>query len=141
MTAIQVGEIYLNIIPLNSETKGESGMNFDLFCQVLLYMACVAYRDVDCRVRQENKVKALLLYMWKSVNDNSKTARLVSSNRNNTLSQFAGSLNVFGSGSFSDSFLNHWMKDNFVDYATFQDTDDNRSGVTVRLYRIVFSGV
>jgi hypothetical protein len=61
-------------------------MNFDLFCKSLLYMAYIAYRDVDSRVTAPNKVKAILLYMWKAVNDNDKAMRLVNSNRSNTLS-------------------------------------------------------
>jgi hypothetical protein len=96
-------------------------------------MAYIAYRDVDSRVTAPNKVKAILLYMWKAVNDNDKAMRLVNSNRSNTLSQFAGSLNIFGSGSFSDSFLSSWLKDNFTDYASFfHDDHGSAAGAMVR---------
>jgi hypothetical protein len=108
-------------------------MSFDMFCKALVFMAFVAYRDADPRIQPQNKVKAILLYMWKAVNDNEKTARLVASNRANTLSQFAGSLNVFGSGAFSDLFLNNWLKDGFIDYATHIVDDPEKSGVTVSL--------
>jgi hypothetical protein len=69
--------------------------------------------------------------MWKAVNDSEKTVRLVTNNRNHTLSQFAGSLNIFGSGNFSDAFLTYWMKDEFPDYVTFKDDGDQRSGFQV----------
>lgn len=57
LTAIQIGEIYLNLVPLHPETKTESGMTFDLFCQSIIYMAYVAYRDVDPRVPVQDKVR------------------------------------------------------------------------------------
>ena len=78
------------------------------------------------------KVKAILLYMWKAVNDSEKTMKLVSNNRANTLSQFAGSLNVFGSGAFSDQFLSNWLKDGFIDYGTHIFDDGEKSGAAVR---------
>ena len=69
--------------------------------------------------------------MWKAVNDNDKTSRLVSNNRSNTLTQFAGSLNVFGSGSFSDAFLAIWMKDGFPDYSVHKGDDGVINGAAV----------
>lgn len=136
LTAIQVGDIFLNIVPINTEGKGGDslGMSFDHFLQAIMYMSFVAYRDVQQSVTVANKVKALLLYMWKAVNDNQKTRNLVSNNRNNTLSHFAGALNVFGSGMFSDMFLGNWMKDGFPDYSAGTDGDQgNKSGSMVRI--------
>jgi len=129
LTAIQVGEIFLNIVPLNLETKSEVGMSFDMFCRAIIYMAFLAYRDVDARITPASKVKAILLFMWKAVNDSEKTMRMISNNRSNTLSHFAGSLNVFGSGAFSDLLLSNWVKDNFIDYATFVVDNTEKSGV------------
>jgi hypothetical protein len=137
LTAIQVGEIFLNVVPLNTEAKSECGMNFELFLRSLLYMAAVAYRDSDPRITQLNKVKGILLYMWKAVNDNEKTMRLVSSNRSNTLSQFAGALNVFGSGQFSDLFLSNWLKDGFIDYSTHIVDDPEKTGSLVKNFIII----
>lgn len=129
LTAIQVGEIFLNVVPLNSteissKAAGGSeslGMTFEHFLRSLLYMAFIAYRDSPPSVTPPFKMKALLLYMWKAVNDSDKTSRLVSNNRNNTLTHFAGSLNIFGSGMFSDLFLSNWMKDGFPDYSAGND--------------------
>lgn len=126
LTAVQVGEVYLNIVPLH-----DAGMSFDLFLRALVYMSFVAYRDVPSAVSADSKVKALLLYMWKAVNDSDKTARLVRSNRSHTLTQFAGSLNLFGSGLFSDAFLAHWMKDSFVDYSTPRNDRNLSTGAAI----------
>lgn len=65
------------------------------------------------------------------MNDSEKTMRMISNNRSNTLSHFAGSLNVFGSGAFSDLLLSNWVKDNFIDYATFVVDNTEKSGVLV----------
>ena len=115
-------------------------MSFELFCKAIVYMAYIAYRDMDSRITPGNKVKAILLYMWKAVNDNEKTMRLISSNRSNTLSQFAGALNVFGSGSFSDLFLSNWLKDQFIDYATFIPEHHETSGSTVSSFFLFLFG-
>lgn len=56
LTAIQIGEIFLNIAPFTTDLKFEVGMNFDMFCKAILYMAFVAYREADPRVNAANKV-------------------------------------------------------------------------------------
>eukprot|EP00981_Chlorochromonas_danica_P006343 scaffold1365_cov163-Ochromonas_danica.AAC.33 len=118
LTAVQVGEIFLNLAPLHVDGPREAGLTSELFLRALTYMSFVAYRDLPASVTAENKIKALLLYMWKAVNDSDRTQRLVRNNRSHTLTHFAGSLNLFGSGLFSDTFLAHWMHDQFVDYAS-----------------------
>lgn len=91
-------------------------------------MARLAYPST--RVLLHNKVKGILLYMWKSINDSDKTMRLINTSRGHTLSSYAGSLNVFGSGMFSDHFLSYWSYQEFVDYSTIgeNDIEDTRSG-------------
>jgi hypothetical protein len=66
--------------------------------------------------------------MWKAVNDSEKTQRLMRDHRTQTLSQLAGSLNLFGSGPFSDLFLSIWMKDQFIDYAAPRAEQSSVSG-------------
>lgn len=141
LTAIQVGEIFLSTVPPTSTSTNEDsnnngfkpgeslGMTLELFLRALLSMAKLAYRDQ--RTSQAGKLKALLLYMWKAVNDSSRTKQLVSSNRNSTLTHFAGSLNVYGSGLFSDTFLNQWMKDGYADYTIEQDMSNNTTGANM----------
>lgn len=127
----------MNLVPVAVEGKGGDalGMNFENFLRSIMYMAFIAYRDANPSVSIANKVKAILLYMWKAVNDNQKTRSLVSNNRNNTLSHFAGALNVFGSGMFSDLFLSNWMKDGFPDYSAGTDSGQgNKSGSMVRRF-------
>ena len=75
-------------------------------------------------------MKALLLFMWKAVNDSEKTMQMVRNDRSNKLSSYAGSLNLFGCGLFSDCFLANWIKDGFPDYTDLSHTD-SRSGMSV----------
>eukprot|EP01031_Cornospumella_fuschlensis_P042197 gene42197-51532_t len=71
LTAVQVGEIYLNVV------TDAQDMSFEQFATCLVYMACVAYRDAHPDVTTESKLKALLIYMWKAVNDVSRTQQLL----------------------------------------------------------------
>jgi len=123
LTAIQVGEVFLNLVPLNLQSLSESGMSFELFKRAVLYMAFIAYQRCHEALKPVSKVKALLLFMWKAVNDSDKTMQMVRNDRSNKLSSHAGSLNLFGSGLFSDSFLAGWIKDGFPDYTDLKHVD------------------
>eukprot|EP01034_Spumella_vulgaris_P031442 gene31442-38834_t len=117
LTAIQVGEIFLNIVPFNAEaSSSEIGMSVDMFCAAIVHMAAIGYRDCVSEITLQSKVRALLLYMWKAVNDNDKTIRMINSTRINAVTSYAGSMNLYGSGLFSDQFLTAWQKDGFPDY-------------------------
>ena len=63
-----------------NESAGESmmlsGMNFQLFCQSVVYIALVAYRNLDPAVPTVYKVKALLLYMLKGVVDSQRALQV-----------------------------------------------------------------
>lgn len=73
LTATQLGDIYLTVVPLqntaavqqsdahrHNEGVGEglmvAGMSFALFCQAILYMALLAYRNLDPAVPTTYKV-------------------------------------------------------------------------------------
>lgn len=80
LTAIQVGEVFLNIVPgphgtaygallmrpastaaYSSDLIGGVGMNFDQFCKSILYMAYIAFRENSAKVTPGEKVIAQLL--------------------------------------------------------------------------------
>lgn len=120
LTAIEVGEIFLNLVPLPAPgaKHSELSMTFDLFLRALIYMSQVAYRDAAKEIEPQNKVKALLLYMWKTVNDTTKTKELLKSSRSSNITSMAGSYNYFGAGLFSDQFLANWAKEGYPEYTT-----------------------
>lgn len=62
LTAIQVGEIFLNCVALDPDTKSLKGMNFETFCTSLIHMSAVAYRDADPTIPLENKVQVSCTY-------------------------------------------------------------------------------
>lgn len=160
LTAIQVGDVYLSLVELpknpsydaeteakqeegsaegspvvksrNQDSNTRNGMNFDLFLKAIIYMSQIAFRDCHPSVSYANKVKALLLYMWKGINASEKTTRLVSNNRSNSLSSIAGSLNVYGSGHFSDFFMVHWQKEGYPDYSTPPPAEEISGAVMIR---------
>lgn len=132
LTAVQVGEVYLSVTLLDEKYKACAGMSFAHFCEAVILMAYLAHREFDGSVvTPANKVKALLLYMWKAVNDSSKSNRRIAENRSNVLTSYAGSLNIYGSGVFSDLFLNNWTKDGFRDYTLPVETGDSRNNTMV----------
>jgi hypothetical protein len=95
LTAIQVGEIYLNCVPLDFSSKTMKGMSFDLFCKSLTQLAVCAYRDVDSNITLRNKVLGLFLFMWKRINNPEKAAETARGRRIVSTSH-AGSLNIYG---------------------------------------------
>jgi hypothetical protein len=141
LTAIQVGEVYLNCVPLDSVTRSLKGMNFDTFCLSIVYMAAIAYRELDCaEVPMHNKVKALLLFMWKHVNNREKIAEVARS-RVRVLISNAGSLNLYGSVLFSYSFILLWQSEGFQTYTEPPKTTQREKGtvsytLSVVVYRI-----
>ena len=133
-----MGEIFLNIVPFNFELKAESGMSFELFCKTLLALAAVGYRDCPSSVPPADKVRALLLYMWKTINDSdNKAVRKVTATRANAVASHAGSLNLFGSGQFSDQFLAYWVKDGFRDYTVPVDSEGGKADGVKMVKRLV----
>ena len=73
LTAIQVGDIFLNCVPLDPQTKLVKGMTFGMFSTAVLTMAMVAYKENDACVSAANKTRALLHFMWRAVNTSAKT--------------------------------------------------------------------
>jgi hypothetical protein len=115
LTAIEVGDIFLNVVPYDKDTKTIKGMAFGQFCDAIVAMAMLAYRDAD--VKSTNKVKALLHFMWRGVNQSDKRNKAANS-KTQTSGQHAGSLNHYGSGPFCDNFLKHWIAEGFPNYST-----------------------
>ncbi len=115
LTAIEVGEMYLNTVSYDSKSKDLNGMVFSNFCDAIVAMATFAYRNNA--ITPVNKVKALLHFMWRAVNQTETRAKIARGSVKAS-SQHAGSLNHFGSGPFSDHFLRHWIDEGFPNYST-----------------------
>jgi len=75
---------------------------------LLINMALLAYRNSHPSVLPHNKVKSLLNYMWRAVNCSERVDRLALA-RKGVSSSHAGSLNMYGSGAFSDFYLAQWI--------------------------------
>jgi hypothetical protein len=73
-----------------------------------------------------NKVKALLVFMWRAINSSEITEKAVSDRYMSDVKSHAGSLNIFGSGLFSDSLLTMWQNDRYPNYiAALEKVDDS----------------
>jgi hypothetical protein len=114
LTAIEVGEIFLNVVEYDKKEKVIKGMSFGNFCDAILAMAMLAYRTAP--VTGQNKVKSLLQFMWRGVNQSDKRTQAVAVRTAMSSNQHAGSLNQFGSGAFCDFFLKQWISEDFPNY-------------------------
>ena len=137
LTAIQVGEVFLNTVTMNYDDKRIEGMTLEQFMSALLQMALIAYRDCDKSVPAKNQVMGLLLFRGKKVNNYDKTGAIANQRQAISVSH-AGSLNVFGSGLFGDTLLKIWMDDGFPDYIIPKKKDKESGGDVLR--NIIESG-
>jgi hypothetical protein len=86
-------------------------------------MAVLAYKDVAYEVSHIDKIKALLLYMWRTINSREKTQQAVQTRNgtSKTVEGYANSLNIHGSGLFSVTMQDVWKEDGFRSYIVVQD--------------------
>ncbi|CAE7796246.1 unnamed protein product [Symbiodinium microadriaticum] len=56
LTAIQVGDVFLTCVPLEEENRDLRVMTFDTFCQSIILMALVAYRESPPAISPAAKV-------------------------------------------------------------------------------------
>lgn len=93
-------------------------MDFDKFLRSIYLMALVAYKEVPENVSPTDKIKALLLYMWRTINSREKTQQAVATRNgtSKTVEGYANSLNIHGSGLFSVTMQNIWKEDGFKNY-------------------------
>lgn len=123
-----VGDIYLTAVPLNDTAGGGSGsaaeayrsMDFEQFLKSITLMALVAYKEARARVSPVDKIKALLMYMWRTINSREKTQQAVASRNgtSKTVEGYANSLNIYGSGLFSVIMQDVWKNDGFCTYVS-----------------------
>lgn len=124
LTAIQVGELYLNAVSLDVEARRIQPMTEPRFLSMLANMAMLAYRNCHASVLPHNKVKALLNFMWRGVNCNEKVDRHALDGRGPISSSHAGSLNMYGAGAFSDFFLAQWIGEPTGEDLKYKDPDE-----------------
>lgn len=130
LTSIQVGMAFFECTGYDPESTTVKGMTFDAFCQCIVYMALFAYRQAHHTVTAPNKVKALLLHMWRAAGALEKRAKAANAKGRSGHSH-AGSLNTFGSGSFNDQFIKIWTAEGFINYSSpvVRESESGRSVV------------
>ena len=117
LTAIEVGDVFLNVVDYDKGTKQIRGMAFGSFCDAIVAMAMLAYRNSPEGVSSKNKAKALLHFMWRGVNQADKSKKAAQQAKTLSSVQHAGSLNQYGSGAFCDFFIKQWTQDGYPNYS------------------------
>ncbi len=131
LTAIQLGDIYFSTVKLDEESLLAKDMEIHQFIEALLKIALMAFRTPENPTSTSTeKCKALLLYMWKAINDSDIRNKAVIVRGANTAQTHSGSLNYFGSGLFNEDFLKIWQGDQFRNY-TFMDDENVSTGEMV----------
>lgn len=131
LTAFQIGDIYLTCVPHLAENRDLRVLNFDTFCTSLILMALTAHRESSAS--PANKVKTLLVFMWRAINSPDVTQRAVTDRYMSDVKSHAGSLNIFGSGLFSDSLLSMWQKDRYPNYLASAEKEDDSQQILERV--------
>ncbi len=128
LTSIQVGEAFFESVGYDYTTKLVSSMAFEQFCECLFLMALFAYRHAHPTVTRINKVKALLLFMWRASGAIDKRSKAANA-KGKVGSSHAGSLNMHGSGAFNDHFIKIWTAEGFPNYSSpvVEQTESGRS--------------
>lgn len=116
LSALQLGDIYLNVVQLKTDDLTLSGMTIENFYEILLRIAVFAYRNLEGEYPLQNKIKALFVHMWKAVNTDDKLHRGITGRGNVGSGVHSGSLNIFGAGLFVEHFLKFWQGEGFPDY-------------------------
>ena len=64
-------------------------------------------------------MKALLLFMWKAINNHEKNCKLIKDHCHSSTSLITptGTHDMYGASLFSEQFLIMWQKDNFTEYS------------------------
>lgn len=109
-------------------------MTFDTFCTSIILMGLIAYREST--VPPADKVKAILLFMWRAVNSTDTAIKAVNDRygvSSRTVQGHAGSLNIHGSGLFSDMFLLSWQADGFPNYITHENKKEDPNEVLSKI--------
>ena len=102
------------------------------FKRALLRAALCAFGDADARIAPERKLKALFLFMWKSITRPEIMKRAVVNNeKRDVVKVKGGDLNVCGSGAFNEVFYREWQKDRCADYLEPPPEPDHGGGTTL----------
>lgn len=96
-------------------------MNFDQFHELIFRLAMTAYSAADKSITNANKVKALLLFIWKSVNTADASEKAVNGRGSRSVcdaskSVKSGDLNLFGSSQFNVTMTEVWAEDGYREY-------------------------
>ena len=121
LTGMQVGHVFLTMVPLDNNSKATKGMDYDMFRDSMIHLSQLAYRNIpDVHMNSLTKIKAMFLHMWKTIN---KPENILKAKSNAPIWQPAAFRDLHGSANFSDIFLKLWQEDGFIDYQQGPDQD------------------
>ena len=121
VTTIQAGDCFLSSVGEHHGGDSSRDMNFEQFHELIFRLAMTAYSAADKSITNVNKVKSLLLFLWKSVNTADASEKAVNGRGTRSVcdaskSVKSGDLNLFGSSQFNVTMTEVWAEDGYREY-------------------------
>ena len=134
-TLPECSELYLALAPRFSNRE-EAIPDIDevSFRKMIIYMAIQWTAAMAGEVSRVNRVKALLLHMWKSLNtqEDAIGEAVNQGKRMDVTKCRGGDLNICGSSDFNAAFLAMWQEDGYCDYLHLGDTSDKSAKLMIK---------
>ena len=131
----ECSELYLALAPSFSNRE-EAIPDIDelSFRKIITYMAIQWTAAMAGEVSRVNRVKALLLHMWKSLNtqEDAIGEAVNQGKRMDVTKCRGGDLNICGSSDFNATFLAMWQQDGYCDYLHLGDTSDKSARLMIK---------
>merc|ERR1719502_1751881 len=96
-------------------------------------MSVKAFPYTESNIRPADKLKGILLFMWRMINRRDKAVEAVNErSRCESVKGKGGDLNICGSAQLNIAMLEQWRADNFRDYLTPDETQEEGGRAVLR---------
>jgi hypothetical protein len=113
ISQLQAGDIFLCSTKQSQAGDDCAPLTLEEFPEVLFRASRMAHKNSNW-ASPEDKLNAIFLHMWKSVNNLDAQGKAVEQRSN--MAAMAGDLNIGGSSLFNRLFMHQWRADGFRDY-------------------------
>ena len=119
ISQLQAGDIFLCSTKQSQAGDDCAPLTMEDFAEVLFRASRMAY-STSVGSSPTDKLNALFLHMWKSVNNIDAQGKAVEQRSN--MAAMAGDLNIGGSSLFNRLFMQQWRADGYRDYLNAEPT-------------------
>ena len=115
LTILDLGDIYLSVLAMNSFKPALRKINFDEFWEAFVRCALIAYKEHKT-LSAEDKLKGMFLALWRHLQSSVKSQLTGFNNHSQGyFNSYKGGL-MRGSQILNERFISAWTKDGYRDY-------------------------